>query len=206
MDDPYVYRGTGVLKNKAGIRTEKGLQRFERLATAQRLAEGISTVALTVDGFRALHRHIFQDVYNWAGAFRTVDIAKGGHLFCRAVFVEREMEKRFEAMAAQGPWAGIGAQAFVARVAEHMAELNAIHPFREGNGRTMRAFLKSAGREAGQAVHIERIDPTRWLEASRDSFRTGNAAAMQRVIAEVVGSTSERGPEPQHGRSPGGGR
>jgi cell filamentation protein len=70
MADPYVYPGTNVLINKEGIRDKAELDQFERVMTAVRLREGVPEVALTTDGYRAIHRHIFQEVYRWAGEFR----------------------------------------------------------------------------------------------------------------------------------------
>jgi cell filamentation protein len=67
-----------------------------------------------------------------------------------------------------------------------MAELNAIHPFREGNGRTQRAFLSVLGRQAGHDIAMEQIDAQAWNEASRDSFRTGNPRAMYDIIAGAI--------------------
>jgi cell filamentation protein len=140
-DAPYCYPGTNVLINKEDILAADDLEQFERLATAQRLREGLPSVPLTVDGYCELHRHIFQDVYQWAGKFRTVDISKGGHLFCRPAFIAGQMDERFKAIR-QGLLQNLTEDEFVARAADHLCELNAIHPFREGNGRTMRAFLE----------------------------------------------------------------
>jgi cell filamentation protein, protein adenylyltransferase len=75
---------------------------------------------------------------------------------------------------------------FVDRVATHIAELNAIHPFREGNGRTLRALLFLLGRQAGHEVMPERIDPQAWNRASRESFRSGDPASMREVIGDAV--------------------
>ena len=67
-----------------------------------------------------------------------------------------------------------------------MVELNAIHPFREGNGRTLRAFLFVLARQAGHDINIERIDPLSWNKASRVSFRTGDSQAMREIIVDTI--------------------
>ena len=67
-----------------------------------------------------------------------------------------------------------------------MIEINAIHPFRDGNGRTLRAFLFVLARQAGHDIKMERIDPAAWNEASRVSFRTGDSRAMRHIIANAI--------------------
>ncbi len=186
MTDPYVYPGTYVLRNIENVRDAEELARFERLMTAQRLREGLPNVELSADGYRALHRHLFQDVYDWAGQDRTVEIAKGDSLFCLPKFIGTELEKRFAAIKAERFLTQLTAAQFAKQAAEHVSELNAIHPFREGNGRTSRALLVALGRHAGHPIEIRRIDPVAWIDASRASFRTGDCKLMCAVIAAAI--------------------
>src|SRR5215831_3823059 len=89
--DPYLYPGSSVLKNLRGLTDPRELEAFEGRSTHRRLAELIETPLsgrFDIAHFTAIHRYIFQDVFEWAGQFRTVDISKGGHLFGRAVFLE----------------------------------------------------------------------------------------------------------------------
>ena len=72
------------------------------------------------------------------------------------------------------------------RAADHLSELNAIHAFREGNGRTQRAFLFVLGRQAGHEVDLAQIDPRGWNDASRESFRTGDSTPLRDVIVRAV--------------------
>ena len=94
--DPYTYPGTDVLRNILDIRDPQQLAAFEANATAVRLIElderplvGCFDVA----HLRSIHRYIFQDVYRWAGEFRSVNISKGGHLFGVADFIQPAMEE-----------------------------------------------------------------------------------------------------------------
>jgi cell filamentation protein, protein adenylyltransferase len=116
-----------------------------------------------------------------------VDIAKNNDLFCLAPYIGRELARRFEAIQAENALLGLDAEQFVARAAIHLSELNAVHPFREGNGRTQRAFLFVLGRQAGHEVDLARIDPQAWNAASRESFRTGNSTPLRDVIAPALG-------------------
>ena len=186
MSDPYVYPGTDVLRNKEDIRDAHDLEAFERMATASRLETLSSEVPITVHGYREIHRYVFQDVYDWAGEVRAVDIARNDSLFCLAPHIERELAKRFGAIHRENALRGLTAGEFAARAADHICELNAIHPFRDGNGRTLRAFLVALGRQAGHEIELARIDPRAWNEASRQSFRAGDSRPMQRIIAGAM--------------------
>jgi cell filamentation protein len=181
-DDPYVYPGTNTLRNKENICDPEELARLERQAAANRMETLPYDIPISVDGYREIHRYIFQDVYDWAGQDRTVDTAKGDNLFCLAPYINRELEKRFEVIRRENNLRGLSAHQFAERAAEHVSELNAIHPFREGNGRVQRAFLEIVGRQAGHEIDLERIDPVAWNEASIESFRTGSYNHMRDLI------------------------
>lgn len=131
----------------------------------------------------------FQDVYDWAGELRTIDIAKQGDLFCLAPFVGTELAKRFEAIGAEDYLMGLSESQFATRAAEHLSELNAIHPFREGNGRTLRAFLSILADQAGHPIDLVRISPSDWNAASIESFRRGDARPLRDAVANAISSS-----------------
>src|SRR5208282_5709473 len=128
MDHPYCYPGTDVYRNKENIRDRDELEVLERLATARRLETLPHNLPITVDGYREIHRYILQDVYDWAGEYRTVTTGRGGP-FCKAEFIATEMDKRFAAINAEDNLRGLTPEQFAARAAEYSGELNAIHPF-----------------------------------------------------------------------------
>lgn len=72
IDDPYCYPGSSVLKNLPGLTSQEALDRFEAVASGRRFLEPMPTGRWGVSHYRAIHRHIFQDVYVWAGRFRSV--------------------------------------------------------------------------------------------------------------------------------------
>jgi cell filamentation protein len=186
MSDPYCYPGTDVLRNTRNIQDAKELAAFERTLTANRLEGLPDDFPITPEGYRAIHRYIFLDLYDWAGEHRIVDIARAENLFCLVPYIAQELEKRFKAIQSENTLRGLHAQDFATRAAEHLVELNAIHPFREGNGRTLRAFLFVLARQAGHEIKMERIDAVAWNEASRVSFRTGDSRAMRDIIANAI--------------------
>ena len=193
MDDPYLYPGTDVLRNKENIRKKDELEALERLHSADRLLTLPHNLPITASGYREIHRYIFQDVYDWAGVPRTCPLALRNQMFALAPFVESELAKRFEAINAEDNLRGLDAGRFAARAAEHICELNAIHPFREGNGRTMRAFLNVLAKQAGHEIDLTRIDAQAWNVASIEGFFTQDYRPMRDVIA---GALVE--PDPEH--------
>jgi cell filamentation protein len=186
MSDPYVYPGTEILINKEGIRDQAELEAFERVMTAARLETLPVTVPLTKAGYGQLHRHIFQDVYDWAGEYRAVNLAKGGHMFCLVPYIADQMRRRFDLIRVECGRAKPSRAAFVRQAAEHISEINAIHPFREGNGRTLRAFLECLADQSGYCVMLERLDPGAWIDASIRGFRDGDYEPMRQVIDWTV--------------------
>src|SRR5487761_1517779 len=139
--DPYCYEGTEVLRNIPGIRDQAALDAFEAVSTTQRSDEPLPTGRLSVRHYQAIHHHLFQDVYPWAGKFRTVRISKDASAFCYPENIRREMRKLFADLKRDNYLRGSSREQFAVRAAHFLASLNAIHPFREGNGRTQTIFL-----------------------------------------------------------------
>jgi cell filamentation protein len=130
--DPYCYPGTTVLKNRLGLRDQARLDAFEKEVTSARADADVPSGRLSYRHYRAIHRHLFQDVYSWAGRIRTVRISKGGNPFCYPEHIDREMKRLFADLQTWKFLRGLGAAEFAAGAAHFLAEVNAIHPFREG--------------------------------------------------------------------------
>lgn len=183
--DPYTYPGTDVLRNILDIRDPQQLAAFEANATAARLIE-LDAAPLVgqfdVAHLKAIHRHIFQDVYPWAGEFRTVNISKGGHLFGAAAFAERTLEELLRKLSGECHLKGIAARDFATRAGYYMGEINAIHPFRDGNGRAQREFIRELGAQAGFVIDWSGVTREQMVEASFESFKTGQSSGMAALI------------------------
>lgn len=179
--DPYCYAGTSVLKNRLGLQTQADLDAFEHDMTAQRFDEALPVGRLGITHYKAIHRHLFQDVYPWAGRFRTVRISKGGSMFCYPEHIASEMRKVFDDIGRRRHFRGLPAEAFAVQSARFLADLNAIHPFREGNGRTQMVFFTLLALRAGHPLDLERLEPTAFLEAMIESFR-----ASEDALADVI--------------------
>jgi cell filamentation protein len=184
-DDPYCYPGTRILKNIPGFRNRSGLERFEIVATAQRADEPLPTGRFGVAHYRAIHRHLFQDVYEWAGQFRTVALSKEGSVFCYPGYIAREMDKLFGRLKEAKFLRGLSNEQFLADAAHFLADLNAIHPFREGNGRTQTTLLVLLATKAGKTVDLRFLRPRRFLAAMIASF-DGNEQPLRAELAAFI--------------------
>ena len=101
VSDSYCYPGTTVLKNHAGLQSQGDLDFFEEEATAQRFAEPLPAGNFDLRHLSAIHRHLFQDVYAWAGSVRTVRLSKGSSTFCYPENLDRELGRLFSDLAKQ---------------------------------------------------------------------------------------------------------
>jgi cell filamentation protein len=141
-DDPYIDPRTGILRNKAGLATQKKLDGFEAEQTWLRLSQlAANPLPGNFDSahFQAIHRFIFQDVYDWAGELRTVNAPKieGSRAthFTRCGEIAAELHSVFDRLVAEGLLCGLTRETFVVKAAALLGDLNHIHCFREGNGR-----------------------------------------------------------------------
>jgi len=182
MTDAYYYSGTEVLKNLPGIRDADLLRAFETEWTMHRLIEGAPVIAMTPDGYRRLHKHIFQDVYEWAGETRTVPHQREGLEFPQPQAILSQMEKQFELIRESSDIMTSSARSFAQEAAGHIADLNRLHPFRAGNGRTLRVFLKSLGSAHGHEIDLIMIDARQWLKASTENFKDPNNTGRFEMI------------------------
>lgn len=190
MSDPYVYPGPGrpVLRNVAGLRDADTLAHYEAQASTLRLAQlaarGLEG-AYDLPHLREFHRFIFQDVYPWAGELRSVRLAKADSLFALPEFIENYTKDVLQALSAERHLRGLSRERFAERLTHYYAEINAIHPFREGNGRAQRAFLRQLALEAGHTLSWEHLDAEELIHASRRSFQ-GDSGPMRAMIEKVL--------------------
>ena len=186
-EDPLCYPGTQILRNKAGLRDQDELDQFEQLMFLSRSEEALPTGALDYDHYKRIHHHFFQDVYEWAGKPRQIRTAKGGNWFCYPEYIDAEMHKIFAQLADENHLADLSDTAnFAVRAAHYIAEINAVHPFREGNGRCQLTLLDLLLDNAGHEMNEAHIDPSAFMQAMVSSFHgdTGPLAdAIRRMIA-----------------------
>ena len=185
--DPYLDLQTGVLRNLLGITEPKRLRRVEADFTAVRIAQVIRSPipgAYDLTHLRAFHRQIFQDLYDWAGELRTVSIGRG-RLFSLPQHLEADADDLFSWRARAGHLRGLDRDTFVDGLGELFADLNALHPFRDGNGRTQRAFLGQLAVDAGHPIHWAAMDPAENNAASK-AAQAGDNEALRALLDRLV--------------------
>lgn len=183
-DDPYCYAGTDILKNKAGLKSEALLRGFELEMTALRSREVLPDGDFGPAHYCAIHHHLFQDVYVWAGQYRKVRMSKGQSAFCFHENIERESEKLFRTLQGTVFQGGAKRAEFIDAAAEFLSELNAIHAFRDGNGRTQLTFMHLVAERAGHPIQLARVKRKTFLPAMIASFR-GDLDPLRRELAKL---------------------
>ena len=158
--DPYV-QPNGVLKNLPGFTDGHALARFEATMTRARIAQLLQEPIpgkFDLAHLNKIHRHIFQDVYAWAGKIRTVDIGKGDSQFAHHRFIESSFESMIAPQVADLRTGSL--DGWARRAADCHGDLNAAHPYREGNGRSGRVFMRLLAHERGLDIGFERVTRT----------------------------------------------
>ncbi len=189
-DDPYLYPGTDVLRNKLGLRELEAFTLAEYGLSYSRIGglQGVHRAGdLDLQHLQAIHRHLFQDVYDWAGELRTVHIDKGGTAFGRPEYLESESRRIHESLVASDFLRGLEKTPFVTRFADVYADWNALHPFREGNGRALRELMQDLAHRAGYDFDYRPIanDRNGWYEASRRSVY-GDMKPLEAVLDKAI--------------------
>jgi cell filamentation protein len=130
--DPYLYPGTNILRNLRGLRDPLLLAHFEADCSASRLddlQESPIPGRFDIAHLKSIHKYIFQDIFDWAGNFRTVNISKGGHLFASAAYLEPALEGVFKKFAKEDYLRQLDIDRFSTRAGFYLGEINRAHPF-----------------------------------------------------------------------------
>ena len=169
MKKSYCYPGTQVLRNKLGIRDFDVLSELER-ETVRFKTMNVHDIRGNFDAkhIKAVHKHLFGDIYPWAGKFRTGDIWKDGSSFCHYWHIESELKKWHAGVVADGFMCEITDKSdVVEHLEQHFAVLDRIHPFREGNGRMERVMIGMLANNAGYHFDISGVSREDWIRASK---------------------------------------
>lgn len=171
-DSIYCYPESNVLVNKLNIRDLEKLHTIERKLTNLRVMELIENPIygdFDLLHLQSIHYYIFQDIYEWAGKVRTVDIAKG-NMFCKVQFIYDQAKDIFNGLRKEKFLIDYNKDDFIKKIAYYFSEINALHPFREGNGRTQREFIRLLAAYNGYKIKFTNITPDEMIKASEESF------------------------------------
>ncbi len=187
-DDVYCIPGTAVLKNKAGITNQDLLDEYEADFTAIRILELAHTPvegSFDLAHLCKIHAYLFQDVYEWAGEIRSVDIIRGDSRFCNVRQIQSYSNTVFSELASENYLIGLEPKVFARRLAHYLSEINAIHPFREGNGRVQRLFISQLAEQSGYSLDYSSLNQTEIYPVMQASF-LGNEEPLAELILKIV--------------------
>jgi cell filamentation protein len=165
----YCYPGTTILKNKLDIKDEKLLKEADSLYSAQRLLELQDQPVsgnYDLNHLKKIHYYIFRDLYEFAGNIREEDIIKGNTHFAKSEYILQSANQLFINLKNENYLIELNTIIFAKKASYYMAELNVIHPFREGNGRTIREFIRCLALKCGYLLNWNSINSKYLLKAS----------------------------------------
>lgn len=170
----YCYPNTKVLINKFNIRDKEQLETVERRITALKALEFEEKSFkgnLDYDYLLSIHNYLFCDLYEWAGKIRVGEFMfKGDSMFFRACYIEQGFNDFYRKLSDENFLKGLSKDRFCERLAYYMGELNVLHPFREGNGRTSRLYFKQLAKQAGYQLKYSNVSKDELLDADISAF------------------------------------
>lgn len=169
--DPYCHPNSQVLKNLLGIRYEEILESAERELTEIAIQDlEFSEPPYDYTYLKLIHETLFRDIYEWAGEQRIIDITKQNTRFCNVLRIEPEAKKLFSELENKNYFVGFTENELIIQSAILYSELNAIHPFREGNGRCQRILFEQIFINCGYSISWSPITREEWLEANIEGY------------------------------------
>ncbi|MGI9001097.1 MAG: Fic/DOC family protein [Pseudonocardia sp.] len=189
MTDPYCWPDTDCLRNKLDIRDAVELREIESRIVS---ARDVELVRMTLPGeynlehLKRFHARLFGDVYDWAGETRAVNVHKSGTTFAAWQIVDEYTSSILGQLEFDSYLIGRRRGPFIERLAYYYSELNAVHPFRESNGRTQRAFLRQLAAAAGWRVDWSSLSTELNIAISSESFHSADTATVQRAFTPLI--------------------
>jgi cell filamentation protein len=187
--EDYCYPQTDVLKNKLGIKDDNALTIAEREITSLKLLKLYNMPAMGEFNFETLckiHKIIFEDIYEWAGLIRQGDfLSKGNSIFCRGQYIVENAKIIFKNILRENNLCGLKKSKFIERMAYYMGEINALHPFREGNGRTAREFFRQLSLNAKYTLDFTKTEKEELLTADIEAFN-GKYDTLINILEKVI--------------------
>jgi cell filamentation protein len=193
--DPYVYPDSNVLRNLQDIRDPDQLRQVEANLTrlrALRIAAQPIPGRYDLAHLQRFHHELFDGLYAWAGQLRTVAIARTD-LFCLPAHLTTYGREIFAELGADKYLHGLPRDAFIERLAHHMGNVNALHPFREGNGRAQRAFFSQLAGDRGYQLRWQHVDPECNIAAAIASMH-GNEQPLRELLDDITTTRGEPAP------------
>ncbi|HEY8886209.1 MAG TPA: Fic family protein [Candidatus Microsaccharimonas sp.] len=189
--DPYIDPKIKILRNRLGAKTQAKLDKAESEITY--IAILTLTKGSKPDSFvfnttflADIHKEIFKDIYSWAGEYRTYDISKGSSYFAHAAYIVKLLDELLVGIEKDTLLQSDDVDIFTERITHYYSELNAIHPFREGNGRALRTFLRLLALKYGYDIEWEKMDQQENVVVSEQSLGSSNDGMLRMMTRLVI--------------------
>lgn len=189
IDPDFQYTNkNGVLHNLANIEDEKILLAYESLKVSKRVEELLENPIKIKDSSSLLtiHKHLFQDIYSWAGKVRTVNISKDGKPFFDGERFHIGFQYIDRLISEYRAIPKISKKDLAKKLAEILDSVNYLHPFREGNGRVQREFLRSLALEKGLKLNLNPPDNQDVYEKYMSGTINGDIEKLANLIFELI--------------------
>lgn len=191
--DPYLLGPDGVLRNLVGADSHVQLAQAESDLFHARITQlqdhKLVDPTRDAEEIKGLHKHLFQDVYDWAGEYRTIDMRRGtGDFFAICGSIPLLLDKTLSQLGRKNNLAGLDEKEFVESLSNFYDELNYIHPFREGNGRMQRTFWSRVAFSAGWVLDWRPIVGNELNESSRIAREERNMDPLRRALTKCTRS------------------
>lgn len=187
-NDPYCYPGTSVLKNLADIHDVLDLEKYEKdIATfySPKVSLFCLKKPINLELWQNIHYFLFQKVYAWAGELRTIRLSKGNTIFAYPERIEAEGAKIFKKLTEEQFLFGLIDDKLCERLAFYYNELNVLHPFREGNGRTQRLLCEEIMRRQNYQLNWSKITENEHLQAVIQAYE-GNLSPLKQLFEKIL--------------------
>jgi cell filamentation protein len=190
--DPYFDETIGDLKNLLGAKSSDELKKLEPQIVFANELELVSLNIPRTNDLKELlliHKQLFKGVYSWAGHVRTVDIRKNeanADYFLIVAKINDAANYVFTELSRENYLKGSSKDEFVKRLAHYYDQLNFIHPFREGNGRTQRVFWSRVAQDAGYEIDWSLIVGDENDEASRLAAEKLDLSKLEAMFDKIV--------------------
>lgn len=191
--DPYFDESIGELRNLLGARSSEEFRELEpQIVFANELELSSVYISRTndLDEVLLIHKQLFKGVYEWAGSIRTVDIKKNddnAEFFLIVSKITDAAHYVFSEFANEGFLQNLAKEDFIKRLAYYYDQLNYIHPFREGNGRTQRVFWSRVAHDANYEIDWGAIVGSENDEASRRATEDMDLSGLEIIFRRIVG-------------------
>ena len=168
----YCYPDSNVLINRLNIKNNKKLEKAEKMIVLAKLYDlRQNKIKGNFDKahFINIHKYLFEDLYPFAGKFRTENIAKDSFSFAEWEFIDSELDRLLLKLKEENFLNDLNKEDMAKKLAYYMSELNVLHPFREGNGRTIREFIRELAYKNGYILDYSKTESEEMLDAMMKS-------------------------------------